>query len=45
MGGMNTPFWDDTSHIKDKSRFKSPRDIAKIIIDNHIDKDEIIIES
>ncbi|KMJ57379.1 short-chain dehydrogenase [Bacillus sp. LL01] len=32
MGGMDTPFWDETDHIKDKSRLRSPREVAEIII-------------
>ncbi|MGD6873375.1 SDR family NAD(P)-dependent oxidoreductase [Sutcliffiella horikoshii] len=32
MGGMDTPFWDETDHIKDKSRLKSPREVAEMII-------------
>ncbi|MFY4776472.1 SDR family NAD(P)-dependent oxidoreductase [Metabacillus sp. RGM 3146] len=31
MGGMDTPFWDSTSHISDKSRLKNPMDIARKI--------------
>ncbi|MCG1023173.1 SDR family NAD(P)-dependent oxidoreductase [Sutcliffiella horikoshii] len=32
MGGMDTPFWDETDHIKDKSRLRSPREVAEIIV-------------
>lgn len=32
MGGMDTPFWDETDHIKDKSRLKSPREVAEMIV-------------
>lgn len=32
MGGMDTPFWDETNHIKDKSRLRSPREVAEIIV-------------
>ncbi|MBM7619601.1 short-subunit dehydrogenase [Bacillus tianshenii] len=32
MGGMDTPFWDETDHIKDKSRLKSPQQVADTII-------------
>lgn len=32
MGGMDTPFWNETDHIKDKSRLKSPKQVAEIII-------------
>ncbi|QFT88037.1 Sepiapterin reductase [Bacillus sp. THAF10] len=31
MGGMDTPFWNETDHIKDKSRLKSPAEVAKTI--------------
>lgn len=44
MGGMDTPFWDSSSHVNDPSRFRSPAEIAKIIMGN-LEKDEIIIES
>lgn len=32
MGGMDTPFWNETDHIKDKSRLRSPREVAEIIV-------------
>ncbi|MED4018956.1 SDR family oxidoreductase [Sutcliffiella cohnii] len=32
MGGMDTPFWEKSDHIKDKSRLRSPKEIAKKII-------------
>ncbi len=44
MGGMNTPFWEGSNHIADSSRFRSPKEVAKMIIEQ-IDQDEIIIES
>ncbi|MEH7107614.1 SDR family NAD(P)-dependent oxidoreductase [Bacillus sp. JJ1764] len=44
MGGMNTPFWEGSDHIKDFSRFRSAQEVAEIIIDQ-IDQDSIIIES
>ncbi|SDN32026.1 Short-chain dehydrogenase [Fictibacillus solisalsi] len=28
MGGMDTPFWNDSDHVKDKSRFKTPEQVA-----------------
>ena len=43
MGGMNTPFWDETEHIKDKSRLKSPEDVAKEIKDKDDGRSEIHI--
>lgn len=36
MGGMDTPFWSDTDHVKDTSRLKSPSEKAKQII--HLDE-------
>jgi short-subunit dehydrogenase len=44
MGGMDTPFWDNSDHVKDTSRFRSPREVAEIIIEQ-LDQDSIIIES
>ncbi|WML57372.1 SDR family oxidoreductase [Neobacillus sp. PS2-9] len=44
MGGMDTPFWDESTHVSDKSRFRSPKEVAEIIMDQ-IDQDSIIIES
>src|SRR5574342_42597 len=44
MGGMDTPFWDHTDHVKDTSRFRTPRQVAEIIMEQ-IDQDTIIIES
>ncbi|KRQ85780.1 putative oxidoreductase [Caloramator mitchellensis] len=31
MGGMDTPFWNNTDHVKDKSRFKKPHEVALTI--------------
>ncbi|MDQ0200686.1 SDR family NAD(P)-dependent oxidoreductase [Neobacillus ginsengisoli] len=44
MGGMDTPFWENSDHVKDTSRFRTPREVAEIIIDQ-MDRDSIIIES
>jgi short-subunit dehydrogenase len=44
MGGMDTPFWANSSHIKDPSRLKSPREIAQIILDQ-MEQETITIES
>jgi short-subunit dehydrogenase len=44
MGGMDTPFWEGSHHITDSSRFRSPKEVAEIIM-SQIDQDEIIIES
>ena len=43
MGGMDTPFWDNTDHIKDKSRLKSPAKVAKEIKSMDDGRAEIII--
>ncbi|NWQ44442.1 SDR family NAD(P)-dependent oxidoreductase [Bacillus sp. EB106-08-02-XG196] len=44
MGGMDTPFWAGSNHVADTSRFRSPKEVAEIIM-NQLDQDEIIIES
>lgn len=44
MGGMDTPFWENTDHIKDPSRLRPACEIAEEII-NKMDEDSIIIES
>ena len=43
MGGMNTPFWENSTHIKDKTRLKSPSEVAKEIIMKDDGRKEIII--
>mgnify|MGYP005991191097 CR=1 FL=1 len=45
MGGMNTPFWDNSEHISDPSRLRSPREVAEMIVNEYQEKDEIVIES
>jgi short-subunit dehydrogenase len=44
MGGMNTPFWEESDHVLDPSRLRSPAEVAEIIIEN-LEEDEIVIES
>ena len=44
MGGMATPFWEGSDHIKDPSRLKSAKEVAELIFEQ-MDQDEIIIES
>lgn len=44
MGGMDTPFWEGSNHVADSSHFRSPNEVAKIIMEQ-ISQDEIIIES
>ncbi|WP_064093949.1 SDR family NAD(P)-dependent oxidoreductase [Rossellomorea aquimaris] len=45
MGGMDTPFWDESDHISDRSRLRSPEEVAEIIVDQYKKKNEIVIES
>jgi hypothetical protein len=44
MGGMDTPFWNGSSHIADPSKFRSAREVAGIVM-SELHKDTIIIES
>jgi hypothetical protein len=44
MGGMDTPFWGNSDHIKDPSRLRSPKEIAEIIM-SQLDVESIIIEN
>lgn len=44
MGGMDTPFWENSTHIKDKSGLRSAAEIAAIIYEN-LNKNTIIIDS
>jgi short-subunit dehydrogenase len=43
MGGMDTPFWDGSDHIKDRSRLRPPKEIAKQIITCEDGQTEIIL--
>ncbi|EDL65127.1 SDR family NAD(P)-dependent oxidoreductase [Bacillus sp. SG-1] len=45
MGGMNTPFWDESEHVKDPSRLRSPREVAEIIYEESKTSTDITIES
>lgn len=45
MGGMDTPFWENSDHVKDKSRLKSPSEIAKEIKSKDDGREKIIIEN
>jgi short-subunit dehydrogenase len=45
MGGMDTPFWNESDHIADKSRLRSPQEIAEMIVQQYTSTNEIIIES
>ncbi|MBU8770845.1 SDR family NAD(P)-dependent oxidoreductase [Cytobacillus oceanisediminis] len=44
MGGMDTPFWDESDHIQNKSRLRSPEEVAVMILDN-LNEESIVIES
>ncbi|WP_347552479.1 SDR family oxidoreductase [Pseudalkalibacillus hwajinpoensis] len=44
MGGMNTPFWSNTDHVKDSTRLKSPLEKAKQIINQDEGQSEIFID-
>jgi short-subunit dehydrogenase len=44
MGGMDTPFWDESDHIKDKSRLRSAKEVANIIMEQ-LDQNSIIVEN
>ncbi|MCR8849711.1 SDR family oxidoreductase [Rossellomorea sp. SC111] len=45
MGGMDTPFWENSDHISDPSRLRSPKEVAETIVNEYQGKDEIVIES
>lgn len=44
MGGMNTPFWEQSKHVKDPSVLPSPKQVAEQIVQEAEEKLEIIIE-
>lgn len=44
MGGMATPFWDKSSHIADKSRLRSPEEVARAIYENEDGRPSLTIE-
>jgi short-subunit dehydrogenase len=44
MGGMDTPFWENSDHIKDLSRLRSAKEVAEVIM-SQLDKDSIVIEN
>ncbi|MDN4527577.1 SDR family NAD(P)-dependent oxidoreductase [Fictibacillus fluitans] len=44
MGGMDTPFWEASDHVKDKSRFKTPQQVAVQIVSEDNGKAEIFID-
>ncbi|MGM0754002.1 MAG: SDR family NAD(P)-dependent oxidoreductase [Bacillota bacterium] len=45
MGGMDTPFWENSDHISDPSRLRSPKEVAELIVNEFKEKNEIVIES
>nr|WP_137791575.1 SDR family NAD(P)-dependent oxidoreductase [Bacillus sp. E(2018)] len=44
MGGMDTPFWDDSNHIADRSRLKSSEQVASLIVEQDDNRPEIFID-
>lgn len=44
MGGMNTPFWDDSTHVKDASHLKGPEVVAEQIYNEDDGRNEIMID-
>ncbi|WP_349409484.1 SDR family oxidoreductase [Pseudalkalibacillus sp. SCS-8] len=44
MGGMDTPFWNETDHIKDRSRLKSSETVARMIVEQNVGQAEIFID-
>lgn len=45
MGGMNTPFWDHSSHVENPSRLPLPKKVAEQIIHEAEERLEIIVET
>ncbi|WLR42671.1 SDR family NAD(P)-dependent oxidoreductase [Bacillus carboniphilus] len=43
MGGMDTPFWDESDHVKDKSRLRSPKQVAEDIYQLDDGRSEIVL--
>lgn len=44
MGGMNTPFWDNTAHVTDPTHLKGPEVVAEQIYNEDDRRKEIIID-
>ncbi len=44
MGGMNTPFWEESTHVKDPSGMKNPDHVAKQIIEEDDGREAIYID-
>lgn len=43
MGGMDTPFWHNSTHISDRSRLKAPNSVAEEIFNQDDGRNEINI--
>ncbi|WP_347861315.1 SDR family oxidoreductase [Salimicrobium sp. PL1-032A] len=43
MGGMNTPFWDNSDHISNPENLKTPEEVAKTIFEQDDRRPEIRI--
>ncbi len=41
MGGMNTPFWEDSDHVDNPSKLTSPMNVAQYIIEHDDGRNEI----
>ena len=44
MGGMDTPFWDNSNHIADKGQLRSPETVARAIYEKEDGRPSIIID-
>ncbi|QKY68260.1 SDR family oxidoreductase [Lentibacillus sp. CBA3610] len=44
MGGMNTPFWDHSTHVDDPSVLKGPEVVAEQIFNEDDGRNEIVID-
>ncbi|WP_106494576.1 SDR family NAD(P)-dependent oxidoreductase [Lentibacillus sp. Marseille-P4043] len=44
MGGMNTPFWDNSTHVKDASGLKGPEVVAEQIFREDDGRKEIFVD-
>lgn len=44
MGGMNTPFWDQSTHVKDATHLKGPEVVAEQIFREDDGRKEIMID-
>ncbi|MYL35278.1 SDR family NAD(P)-dependent oxidoreductase [Pontibacillus yanchengensis] len=44
MGGMNTPFWDQSDHVENPSKMKNPAEVAAAIVESDDGRKEIYID-